>query len=238
MKSSVKTTLTELLAAVVLVVAVAIILSMGLSSCASTEKPVEPAQTAETEKKSETKKKTEYSKTDFMEDLKSVLNKDGPEAALSLYETKLPAKYADDFDLLFLKAAINVSAENLDEAQALCNELSQRDPQNDDVASLAVAIAKMKGDNAERIKQVNSLLAKDKLNSAANVELGEDMFLKKNYKQAKIYYKRALVREPENIDALRGAGQCDYYLEMMTRRKKLSKRFSRLTRKTPRLFCI
>ena len=122
-----------------------------------------------------------YSKTDFMEDLKSVLNKDGPEAALSLYETKLPAKYADDFDLLFLKAAINVSAENLDEAQALCNELSQRDPQNNDVASLAVVIAKMKGDNAERTKQVNSLLAKDKLNSAANVELGEDMFLKKNY---------------------------------------------------------
>ncbi len=236
MKSSVKTTLAELFAAVVLVVAVAVILSMGLSSCASTEKTVETAQPVETEKKLEAKKKTEYSKTDFMEDLKSVLNKDGPEAALSLYETKLPAKYADDFDLLFLKAAINVSAENLDEAQALCNELSQRDPQNNDVASLAVVIAKMKGDNAERTKQVNSLLAKDKLNSAANVELGEDMFLKKNYKQAKIYYKRALVREPENIDALRGAGQCDYYLENDDEAEKTFKKILEIDPKNTQAF--
>lgn len=213
MKSSVKTTLTELLAAVVLVVAVAVILSMGLASCASTANSGEPAPAAGTEKKSEEKKKSEYSKTDFMEDLQSVLNKEGAKEALSLYETKLPAKYAEDFDLLFLKAAINVSAENLDEAQALCDELSRRDPQNDDVAALAVAIAKMKGDNAERTKQVNALLAKDKMNPAANVELADDMFLKKNYKQAKVYYKRALVREPQNIDALRGAGQCDYYLE-------------------------
>ena len=65
MKSSVKTTLAELFAAVVLVVAVAVILSMGLSSCASTEKTVETAQPVETEKKLEAKKKTEYSKTDF-----------------------------------------------------------------------------------------------------------------------------------------------------------------------------
>lgn len=213
MKSSVKTTLTELLAAVVLVVAVAVILSMGLASCASTANSGEPSPAVGTEKKSEEKKKSEYSKTDFMEDLQSVLNKEGAKEALSLYETKLPAKYAEDFDLLFLKAAINVSAENLDEAQALCDELSRRDPQNDDVAALAVAIAKMKGDNAERTKQVNALLAKDKMNPAANVELADDMFLKKNYKQAKVYYKRALVREPQNIDALRGAGQCDYYLE-------------------------
>ncbi|MGN0729333.1 tetratricopeptide repeat protein [Treponema sp.] len=208
MKSSVKTTLAELLAAVVLVVAVAVILTVGFSSCATTDSG---AQTETV--KTETKKKSEYSKTDFMEELQSALNKDGAEAALALYETKLPAKYADDFDLLFLKAAINVSAKNLDEAQALCTQLSARDPQNEDVASLAVAIAKMRGDKAERTKQINLLLEKDKMNSAANIELGEDMFFKKNYKQAKIYYKRALVREPENIDALRGAGQCDYYLE-------------------------
>ncbi len=214
--------LTELVVAVVCVAAVALILGMGLSSCASAstvettstersliEKSVQP------EKKNDTTEEIqpEYTKTDFVQDLKEVLNKEGAESALEFFDRKIPENLADDFDLLFLKAAINVSANDLDEAQEICTNLSERDPQNEDVLSLAVAIAKMKGDSAERTKQLNALLAKDKLNSAANVELGEDFFMKKNYRQSKVYYKRALVREPENVDALRGLGQCDYYLE-------------------------
>ncbi len=208
MKTSLKSTLAELLMALVLVVLVIGIFSIGFSSCATTSSAQEESTYTTVEKK-----KSEYTKVDFMKDLQAALDEDGPEAALGLYETKLPEKLADDFDLLFLKAAINVSAKNLDEAQSLCDQLSERDPQNEDVISLAVAIAKMRGNNAERTKQINSLLAKDKLNPAANIELGEDYYLKKNYKQAKNYYKKALIREPKNVDALQGVGQCDYYLE-------------------------
>lgn len=210
---------TELAVAAVFVAAVAVILGMSLSSCASARAAdSDPGEKSLIEKtvqpeKAEPEKKKEYSKADFIEDLQSVLNKSGPDAALAFFDERIPESLSQDFDLLFLKAAVNVSAHNLDEAQRLCSELSARDPQNEDVISLAAAIAKMRGDNSERTKQINALLAKDKLNPAANVELGEDLFLKKNYKQAKLHYKKALIREPNNIDALRGLGQCDYYLE-------------------------
>ncbi len=203
----------EVLAAIVLIIVVAIVMNIGLSSCATTGPVKSAPETKKEEKSTVSSKKSEYSKSDFMEDLKSVLNKEGPIAALSLYDTKLPKEYSDDFDLLFLKAAINVSAENLDEAQRLCDDLSARDSENEDVASLSVAISKMKGDKGSRTKQINALLEKDKLNPIANIELGEDYYLKKKYKQAKNCYQNALVREPNNIDALRGLGQCDYYLE-------------------------
>ena len=88
-----------------------------------------------------------------------------------------------------------------------------RDPDNQDAIGLSAAIAKMRGNNAERNRQINSLLAKDPYNATANVELGTDQFMKKNYKQAIGYFRKALAREPNNEDALLGKGQCEYYLE-------------------------
>ena len=186
------------------------------------------AQTPTAKPVAQPKKPPEYTKADFMQDLQSALNKDGPDAALALFDTKLPAKLADDFDILFLKAAISVSAQKLDDAQVLCDKLLAREPDNQDVASLALAIAKMKGDKAAVKKQVDSLIAKDKNNPAANVELGGGYYLKKNYKQAKTHYKRALTREPENLDALQGLGQCDYYLENDAESEKSFKKILKL----------
>ena len=186
------------------------------------------AQTPTAKPVAQPKKKTEYTKADFMQDLQSALNKEGASAALALFDTKLPQKLSDDFDILFLKAAISVSAEKLDDAQALCDMLLAREPENQDVASLALAIAKMKGDKAAVKKQVESLIAKDKNNPAANIELGGGYYLKKNYKQAKTHYRRALTREPENLDALQGLGQCDYYLENDAESEKSFKKILKL----------
>ena len=212
MKKSSNSTITEVLFAFVLVCVVSIIFSIGLSSCATSEVAPSPV----VEKKEEAPKKTvkkEYTKVDFVEDLQRTLESDGPDAALEFFDRKIPAKVADDFDLLFLKAAINVSANRLEDAQAMCDALSARDPDNQDVVSLAAAIAKMRGDNAQKTKLIKQLLAKDPNNPTANVELGTDSFLKKNYKQARGYYQKALSREAKNEDALLGLGQCEYYLE-------------------------
>lgn len=207
MKKTHKSTITEVLAALVVLGSAAIMFSIFFSSCAST-----PQSSAPAEKPAPVKKK-EYTKLDFMQELQVILNKDGPEKALEYFDVPKAAKYQGDFDIQFLKAAINVSAERLDAAQELCTMLSEKDPANQDVIALAAAIAKMKGDNKERSKQLNALLAQDKNNAAANCELASDSLMRKNYKQAKAYYKRALISEPKNTDALFGMGQCDYYLE-------------------------
>ncbi|MBQ0039378.1 MAG: tetratricopeptide repeat protein [Treponema sp.] len=226
MKKSSNGTLSEIIVAFVLVCVVSVVFSITLSSCGSVPAAQPSADKAEVVAKEEPKPqkkpaKKEYTKVDFIEDLQRTLEADGPDAALEFFDKKIPAKSADDFDLLFLKAAINVSGNHLDEAQEMCDMLSARDPDNQDVISLATAIAKMRGDTAEKNKRIKELLAKDKYNPTANVELGTEQLLKKNYKQAKDYYTKALAREPKNEDALLGKGQCEYYLERDDEAKEL-----------------
>lgn len=212
MKSSFKEIL---LAGIVLGV---IVFVLNVASCASNQNVNEPPKTETVVKNVEVQKKpkVEYTKNGFMELLHETLDSKGAEAALSLYDTELPAHYSkfkDDFDLLFLKAAICVSANKLDEAQRICDDLSKKDPKNQDVIGLSATIAKMRGDKAGRDRQVKALLAADPYNAMANIEVAEDQFSRKNYKQARLSYKKALSREPKNEDALRGLGQTEYYLE-------------------------
>ncbi len=189
---------------------VAAMICAGLISCASTPK-TDSGVNESVEKTEQKPKKKEFTKAGFMEDLDAAL-KDSPEAALALYD-KIPSQYADDFDLLFLKAAICVSAKDLAQAKELCALLSERDPNNTDVMQLAATIARMEGNKAERQKQLNAMLAKDKYAVGANIEFGQDAVLQKNYRNAKTYYTRALAKEPYNREALFGMGQVNYYLE-------------------------
>lgn len=222
MKKSSNGTYVELTFAFILVCVVSVILSIGFSSCGSTpssdvaKNDVTENQVSvekEQPEKPEKKAKKEYGKVDFVSDLQRTLESDGPDAALVFFDEKIPAKLKDDFDLKFLKAAIFVSGNKLDEAEYLCNELSAIEPENQDVIGLAAAIAKMRGNSLEKTQKMKELLAKDPYSPVANVELGTDQLLKKNYKQAKNYYIKALARDPKNEDALLGKGQCEYYLE-------------------------
>ena len=82
----------------------------------------------------------------------------------------------------------------------------------------------MRGNNAEKTQRMKQLLAKDPYSPIANVELGTELFMKKNYKQAKNYYVKALARDPKNEDALLGKGQCEYYLERDDEAKEVFKK--------------
>ncbi len=153
-----------------------------------------------------------FSKERFIYSLQEALENGTIQDALSLFDS-IPQEESDDFDLQFLKAALLVSATEYNSAKTICNNLLTREPENTDVIELAATIAKAQGNTAERNKQLKVLLGLDAYNPAANIALAEDAFSKKNYKQSRQYYQKALVREPKNQDALFGVGQTSYYLE-------------------------
>lgn len=225
MKKSSNGTFMDIVLAFILVCVVSVILSIGFSSCGSAPASQPEAEQPKVEKEQAKKPvKKEYTRVDFVSDLQKALEEDGPDAALEFYDKKIPSKLKDDYDLIFLRAAICVSGSRLDEAEALCNALSERNPENQDVIGLAAAIAKMRGNNAEKTQRMKQLLAKDPYSPIANVELGTELFMKKNYKQAKNYYVKALARDPKNEDALLGKGQCEYYLERDDEAKEVFKK--------------
>jgi tetratricopeptide (TPR) repeat protein len=115
--------------------------------------------------------------------------------------------------LLFLKAAILVSANRLDEAKAICDKLKALDPNNTDALELSAVISKAQGNKAARSQEISALLQKDPNNVQANVELADDALLQRNYKGAQSYYTKALVREPNNEQALVGYGQTCYFMK-------------------------
>lgn len=170
-----------------------------------------------------------WTKDLFVSQLQKILKTSTAEEAIEWYST-LPEDYADDFDLLLIKASLYLSIQNYDEAKALCNVLIEREPENVDVMELAAVIAKASGDKAGKDAQIKALLEKDKYNPAANIEMAEEVLLKRNYDAAQKYYIKALAREPENEAALLGYGLTDYFLENDSRSYKT---FQKVLEKNP-----
>lgn len=175
-----------------------------------------------------------FSKNDFVGSLQEALRTGTISDALSLYGS-LPADYAEDTDLLLLKASLLISDSRFDDAKKICMALNAKDASNTDAIELLAYIAKLQGNSAERTKQIKLLLAKDAYNPAANMELAQDYFDNKNYTQARLYYKKALVREPDNEDALFGLGQSDYFLgaKDSSKDKEAEKTFRKILEKDP-----
>ena len=153
-----------------------------------------------------------FSKDSFVEQLQETLDTSSVKDALALFE-ELPADQREDFDLMYLKAALNLSAGNYKEASAICSSLNQKNPGNTDVMELGLTVAIAGGNTKEKNRLVKALLEKDKYNVTANISLADDYFRKKNYKQSRIYYSKALSREPSNEDALLGVGRASYFME-------------------------
>src|SRR5574344_159553 len=193
-------------------------------SCATTKKvpenttePTAPVVTEPEKQPVEPEKQPEkvpeqFTKKGFVEQVQQALKTGTAEDALKLYDT-IPAEYADDFDLLVIKASLLVSANKLDEAEALCKTLQTREPDNTDVMELSAVIAKAKGDKTAKNKQLTAILAKDPNNAVANIALADDAIMDRNYKKAQSYYAKALTKEPNNTDALLGYGQTCYFRE-------------------------
>ena len=152
-----------------------------------------------------------FSKNDFIIKLQQTLAGGDVKQALALYD-EVPENFANDTDLLVLKASLLISDNQLNDAKAICIDLNQKNPSDATVIELLAYIAKLQGDSGNQNKYLKMLLAQDQYNVTANVELAQGMFENKNYQQARLYYKKALVRDPNNEEVLFGLGQTDYFL--------------------------
>lgn len=117
-----------------------------------------------------------------------------------------------DTGLLSLKASLLLSSGKTKEAEQLSNELLKADPNNVDVLELSMMIAKQKGDAVKKNQQLRKIIALDPKNCVANMELGDEQSLKKNYGAALKYYKTAWASEPNNTSVMFGCGKMNYYL--------------------------
>lgn len=165
----------------------------------------------------------------FAEELQKCLMKGDINGAISLYDS-IPANLADDADLKILQASLLLSLNRLNEAKAVTKQLKDAGNNSIEVMEVDAEIANASGKLQDIQNATNVLLKADPFNVTGNLILGNQWALKKKYKLARDYYKKALVREPKNTDALFGYGQMTYYLNEL---KESRNAFNRLLEANP-----
>lgn len=148
----------------------------------------------------------------FVQQLSKILSGGTVEQALKLYDS-IPDELKDDTDMMTLKGSLLLSAGRDSEASLLATNLLEKEPSNIDVLELNVMIAKKKGDKVKKSQLIKKILAIEPKNVNANIELADEQALRKNWRNARDYYNRALSGDPENTEALFGYGKMCYYME-------------------------
>lgn len=149
----------------------------------------------------------------FVQGLQKFLAAGELEKAISSFDD-LSENLSSDTGLMLIKASLLISANRLDEASAVLNELEAKDASNIDVLEMKIMVAKAQGPKGAAAKSsaISKVLAIDPNNTAANVELGQEQVISHKYKAAQLYFKKALKKSPKDFNALFGVGQTSYYL--------------------------
>ncbi len=148
----------------------------------------------------------------FVSQLSRELNSGSISGALTLFDS-IPDELKDDTDMMVLKSSLLLSAGRNKEADELASGLLLKEPKNLDVLELNMMIAKQKGDKAKKSTLIRQIVTLDPNNVAANIERADEQALKKNWRNARDYYKKALAKDGENTEALFGYGKMCYYME-------------------------
>lgn len=146
----------------------------------------------------------------FANQLQELLNKNDIKGAIALFDT-MPEELKGDEDLMMLLASLYISDGNYQMAKATAQKVLDINPKNVEALELMTLIARVSGDKASYSKMTSQILAADPYNASANVMLAEDYALSRKYKLALETYKKALVSEPDNEDALYGVALTSYY---------------------------
>lgn len=153
----------------------------------------------------------------FIENLQSILEKTNGDlnAAIAAFDS-IPEEIKNDKDLLLIKSSFLISASRVDEALKLILQLESENPNNIEILELKIIAYKARGSSAKNLQEKKSVITKvlelDPNNAVANVALGQENVLQKKYKNARVYFKKALVSSPRDFDAIFGVGQTSYYL--------------------------
>lgn len=165
----------------------------------------------------------------FAEELQKCLVKGDISGAIALYDN-IPENLASDTDLKILQASLLLSVNRLNEAKAITKQLKDSGNNSIEVMEVDAEIANASGKLGDIQQATNVLLKADPLNVTGNLILGNQWALKKKYKLARDYYRKALTREPDNQDALFGYGQMTYYLNEL---KESRNAFNAIIRENP-----
>ena len=150
--------------------------------------------------------------TAFVQKLNSALSKGGIQEALDLFQD-IPDNLKEDVDLRSLEASLLLSAGKVGAAEKIATELLQKDGKNIDILLLNAMVAKQKKNNVKKQQYLKQILAIQPNNPDANIELGNEQAVKRNYRNARDYYLKAIKGDPDNIEALFGHGKMSYYLQ-------------------------
>lgn len=147
----------------------------------------------------------------FAEKLQKILESGTLNDAINLFE-EIPESLKNDKDLMILKSSLLLSAEDYKKSKEIADNLLASNPNDVQVLELKAQIAVGMDDN-QTLKTVSEkLLTLNPYNPTANIIKANQFVLRKNYKQADVYYKKALVGEPDNLEALFAHGKMNYYL--------------------------
>ena len=159
----------------------------------------------------------------FAQKLQKKLEKGDINGAIELYD-ELPKNLNSNTDLKLLHASLLFSAQKYAQADSIVKELVSNPKTRKDALEIKAQIA-MASDNKEDLQNtLNQLLASAPYNPTANIILGNQQALRKKYKIAANYYKKALTGDGENQEALFGYGKMTYYLgELATSQAQFEK---------------
>lgn len=155
--------------------------------------------------------------------LQASLDKNPMSETLALFET-VPPEFSESFTVKYLYATLLFSAGRYPEAAEITDWLFARYPDDADVLTLKMMLAKATGKSKDKTAVLNQIIQSDPYNTDANTELGDEQMLKKNWQKANTYYLTALAGNATNIDALAGYGQSSYYLGKLTESERTFKK--------------
>lgn len=148
----------------------------------------------------------------FAKSLRRELTSGDVKSALELFEN-MPEQMKDDEGLLMLQASLCVSDGQYDKAKKIADSLLEKNPEDIETLELCSVIAKASNNTMDYQKYRKMILTADPYNASANIQLAEDYAIQKKYKNSFNTYRKALVREPNNTDALFGYAQMAFYLD-------------------------
>lgn len=170
----------------------------------------------------------------FVQNLSSVLQNGTIEQALSLFES-IPENLKNDTELLCLKGSLLLSSGKTEQAEKIASSLFEKEQKNIEVLNLNFMVAKQKGDKVNKSKFIKQILAIEPYNAEANIELADEQSLKKNWRNARDYYKKALFGDRTNEEALLGYGKMCYYMEKDDDAKDAFNRLYKLNPNNPQV---
>lgn len=147
----------------------------------------------------------------FAKRLREKLENNDIKGALALFD-EIPEDISEDKDMIFLHASLLLSSGDLEAAGALGKQLEEEYPDDLEVLEMNALIAKSAGDKNTYKSYSGKILSLDPNNPTMNIQIGQEYALNKKWKNARNSYRKALVSEPENTDALFGAGLMSFYM--------------------------